>query len=166
MTDNSTVSQISVVRTSPSILCAKPRQIIRHQASSSDVVTYMGAVTHRTPRSILVAEDDRGIRRLLELILRRADRDIIMASDGAEALRLTRLHQVDLLLVDVHMPRLDGTAFCRAYRERGGEAPVVMLSAASDGPAAARACAADGFIAKPFELATILKTVAHHLGTG
>ena len=50
-----------------------------------------------------------------------------------------------------------------AYRERGGEAPVVMLSAAFDGPAAARACAADGFIAKPFRIDTILDTVDYHL---
>jgi CheY-like chemotaxis protein len=122
------------------------------------------ASVHRNPKSILVAEDDRGIRGLLELILRRDDRSILLARDGAEALWLTRQHDVDLALVDVHMPGVDGAAFCRAYRERGGDAPVVMLSTAPDGPAAARACAADGFIPKPFQLAALLDTVAHHLG--
>src|SRR5690349_18754978 len=109
----------------------------------------MSASTRRRLRSILVVEDDRGIRRLLELILRRGDREVITAGDGFEALQVARTHPVDLLLVDVHMPRMDGTGFCRAYRERGGEAPVVMLSAAADGPTAARDCAANGFIAKP-----------------
>jgi DNA-binding response OmpR family regulator len=124
----------------------------------------MKATAHRSPKSILVAEDDRGIRGLLELILRRSDRSIMLARDGAEALWLTRHHDFDLALVDVHMPGVDGAAFCRAYRERGGDAPVVMLSAATDGPATARDCAADGFIAKPFQIATVLEAVAHHLG--
>jgi CheY-like chemotaxis protein len=124
----------------------------------------MTARAHRQPKSILVAEDDRGIRGLLELILRRSDRSIVLARDGAEALWLTGHHDFDLALVDVHMPGVDGAAFCRAYRERGGDAPVVMLSAATDGPEAAQACSADGFIAKPFQIATLLEAVARHLG--
>ena len=89
---------------------------------------------------------------------------MIAAKDGAEALQLARLDHVDLLLLDVHMPRLDGTVVCRTYRERGGEAPVVLISASTDGPEAARACAADGFIAKPFQLATIQETVTRFVG--
>ncbi|HZO26093.1 MAG TPA: response regulator [Chloroflexota bacterium] len=124
----------------------------------------MNAEKRQRPRSVLVAEDDRGIRTLLELILRGDDCSVIAASDGAEALQLARLHDIDLLLVDVNMPRLDGTAVCRAYRERGGEAPVVLLSASVDGADAARDCAADGFIAKPFQLATILDAVNRYVG--
>ena len=89
---------------------------------------------------------------------------MIAAKDGAEALQLARVHEVDLLLVDVHMPRVDGTVVCREYRERGGEAPVVLLSASIDGPDAARDCAADGFIAKPFQLATIQEAVTRFVG--
>jgi CheY-like chemotaxis protein len=125
----------------------------------------MTAREHRQPKSILVAEDDRGIRGLLELILRRSDRSILLARDGAEALWLSRHHDFDLAFVDVHMPGIDGAAFCRTYRERGGDAPVVMLSATTDGPSQARACAADGFIAKPFQIATVLEAVNRHLGT-
>lgn len=98
------------------------------------------------------------------MILRGDDCSVIAASDGAEALQLARLHHVDLLLVDVHMPRLDGIAVCREYREHGGAAPVVLLSASVDGPEAARDCAADGFIAKPFHLATILDAVNRYAG--
>jgi CheY-like chemotaxis protein len=124
----------------------------------------MTSEKRRAPRSVLVAEDDRGIRSLLEIILRGEDCSVIAARDGAEALWLARLHEVALLLVDVHMPRLDGTAVCRQYRERGGGAPVVLLSASVDGPDAARDCAADGFIAKPFQLATIQETVTRFVG--
>ena len=124
----------------------------------------MSAVTREHPRSILVAEDDRGIRTLLELILQGVDCSVIAASDGAEALQLARKHRIDLLLVDVNMPRLDGASVCRAYRANGGAAPVVLLSASSDGPDTARACAADGFIAKPFQIATILETVTRYAG--
>jgi DNA-binding response OmpR family regulator len=118
------------------------------------------------PISILVAEDDRGIRGLLELILQRSDRDIVLARDGIEALRLARRQDFDLVFVDLHMPGLDGASFCRTYRARGGEAPVVMLSAATDGPATARDCAADGFISKPFRIATVLAAADQHLNDG
>ena len=111
-----------------------------------------------------MAEDDRGIRSLLEIILRGENCSVIAAKDGAEALQLARLHEVDLLLLDVHMPRVDGTVVCRMYRERGGEAPVILISASTDGPDAARACAADGFIAKPFQLATIQEAVTRFVG--
>lgn len=124
----------------------------------------MDATRQRAPRSVLVAEDDRGTRELLEIILRGENCSVIAARDGAEALRLARLHEVDLLLLDVHMPRVDGAVVCRRYRERGGEAPVVLISASTDGPDAARACAADGFIAKPFELATIQEAVTRFVG--
>ena len=81
---------------------------------------------------MLVAEDDRGIRGLLEIILRGDDCCVIAAGDGDEALRLARLHPVDLMLVDVHMPRLGGLDVCLEYRARGGEAPVVLISASTD----------------------------------
>jgi two-component system, OmpR family, response regulator VanR len=124
----------------------------------------MTAEKRRAPRSVLVAEDDRGIRGLLEVILQGEDCSVIAAKDGAEALQLARLHDVDLLLLDLHMPRVDGSMVCRTYRERGGEAPVVLISASIDGPDAARDCAADGFIAKPFQLATIQETVTRFVG--
>lgn len=125
----------------------------------------MSASQYPLPRSILVVEDDRGIRSLLELILRRDDRAVLLARDGAEGLHLAKRHDIDLALVDVNMPGLDGAGFCRAYRERGGEAPVVMLSAAIDGLDTARSCSADGFIAKPFQIATLIDTVNRHLGS-
>jgi CheY-like chemotaxis protein len=136
----------------------------RHESIFCIVNKDVNALSHATSQSILVVEDDRGIRSLLELILRRDDRSILLARNGVEALRLAKRHDIDLALVDIHMPGLDGASFCRAYRERGGEAPVVMLSAAFDGPDTARACSADGFIAKPFQISTLLETVAHHLG--
>ena len=124
----------------------------------------MSAETRRQPRSILVAEDDRGIRGLLEVILRSDNCSVIAAKDGAEALKLADLHHVDLMLVDLNMPRLDGIAVCQQYRLRGGAAPVVLLSASADVENAARYCAADGFIAKPFNVATILDAVTRYAG--
>jgi CheY-like chemotaxis protein len=56
---------------------------------------------------------------------------------------------------------MDGAAFCRAYRERGGRAPVVLITAASEGAVAdaVEACGADGSIAKPFEIDEVLSTI-------
>lgn len=124
----------------------------------------MEAFAHASPHRILIAEDDRGIRVLLEQILSQEGRSLLLAGDGAEAVALALQHPVDLLLVDLHMPALDGAAVCRAYRAAGGAAPVVLLSASANGTDTARECDADGFIAKPFRVATVLETVDRFVG--
>ena len=98
----------------------------------------------RQSKSILVVEDDRSMRGLLELILRREDRSILLARDGAEAPGCPGITISTWRSWTCTCPGVNGATFCRAHRERGGDAPVVMLSAATDGPAQAPACAAKG----------------------
>jgi len=57
---------------------------------------------------IMVVDDDAGIRRTLCLMLERAGFEVVLASDGAEALRLWRERRGDLVITDLHMPRKDG----------------------------------------------------------
>ena len=69
---------------------------------------------------------------------------------------------VDLILLDVVMPLFDAADFCRAYRDAGGQAPVVLVTASNPDEAdkAVEACGAVGCIRKPFEIDTVLTTVA------
>lgn len=60
------------------------------------------------PARILLAEDDRFLRRAGEVSLKRAGHDVLTASDGEEALRLARAQLPDLILLDLIMPRMQG----------------------------------------------------------
>lgn len=78
---------------------------------------------------ILVAEDDASTNRLFCAILRRAGYDPVPAFDGKEALEKLDEQQVDLLLCDVMMPKLDGFALTQTIRDGGSLLPILMVTA-------------------------------------
>jgi DNA-binding response OmpR family regulator len=79
--------------------------------------------------NILVAEDDESTRMLMCEVLRGAGYRPWPVRDGAEALALMEHQQVDLAVVDVMMPRMDGYAFTRTLREGQCDLPVLMVTA-------------------------------------
>ena len=115
---------------------------------------------------ILVADDDLDIRAVLTILLKDVGYTPVEAADGQDALLLALTRTVDLILLDLAMPRLNGEAFCQAYRDHGGQAPVILLTAAnpSDVAATVEACGAVGYIAKPFEIKHLLEMVKSHVG--
>jgi two-component system alkaline phosphatase synthesis response regulator PhoP len=80
---------------------------------------------------ILIAEDERDIRDLIEFTLRYAGHEVISASNGAEAVELARQTRPNLILMDVRMPRMTGYEACRALKDIDDvkDVPVVFLSA-------------------------------------
>ncbi len=122
----------------------------------------MTTPSERARPVILVAEDDTTIRDMLELLLLGEGYDVVPAADGQDALDGAARHRIDLILLDLAMPKLDGEGFCRAYRERGGTAPIVLITAVVGEKAteAIDVCGADGHIAKPFNIEDVLVTVA------
>jgi two-component system alkaline phosphatase synthesis response regulator PhoP len=80
---------------------------------------------------ILIAEDERDIRDLIEFTLRYAGHEVITASNGAEAVELARQTRPNLILMDVRMPRMTGYEACRALKDIDDvkDVPVVFLSA-------------------------------------
>jgi PAS domain S-box-containing protein len=113
------------------------------------------------PLRILVAEDNEFNAQLLEQLLGRAGHSVRLASNGREALRLADEGHFDLLLLDVHMPELDGFQVVRALRERertsGSRLPVIALTARSRKEDRERCLAAgmDDFLAKPIQAADL-----------
>ena len=65
---------------------------------------------------ILVAEDDKNTRRLMEAVLKEHGYHPILACDGLEALKLLDTHHVDLVILDIMMPGMDGYEFTRQLR--------------------------------------------------
>ena len=78
---------------------------------------------------ILIAEDDPSTARLLSAILKRDGYEPLVAADGVEALEMLDHNQIDLLLCDVMMPRMDGFALTKAIRDSGSMLPILMLTA-------------------------------------
>jgi signal transduction histidine kinase len=106
---------------------------------------------------VLIADDEPDIRRFLRMQLE--DVDVIEASDGAEALELTRLRRPQLALLDHMMPEMDGVEVCRRIREnhttRG--VAVIILTARADEQTklAALQAGANDFLTKPFSTAEL-----------
>jgi DNA-binding response OmpR family regulator len=117
------------------------------------------------PAAVLIAEDEPDIRQILHALLEEEGYTVLSAADGQDALELATTQYIGLILLDLQMPLLNGEAFCRAYRERGGTAPVVLLTAAAPAivEAATVVCGAIGSISKPFDLDHVVETVALHL---
>lgn len=78
---------------------------------------------------ILVADDDKNTRRLMTAVLEGAGYTVSTAVDGEEALAVLDKTHVDLVVLDVMMPRLDGYGFTKALRDAGSELPILMVSA-------------------------------------
>ena len=116
---------------------------------------------------ILVAEDVVPNQVLMEAILRRAGYTVGIAGTGIAAVEAVAAQSWDLVLMDIHMPELDGYEATRRIRALGGAAatlPVIALTAAADGAGAAAAAGMDGYLMKPVDGAALLSTVAATLG--
>lgn len=78
---------------------------------------------------ILVVEDDANVRKLMKAVLTQYGYKALLASDGIEALRMMESHHVDLILLDVMLPHMDGYDFTRTLRESDVDTPIMMITA-------------------------------------
>jgi CheY-like chemotaxis protein len=82
------------------------------------------------PTCVLLAEDDRSMRRYLQVVLERAGYQVIVAADGLEAIKLALSARVDIVVADSIMPHLGGPELCRLLRSnpKVKHLPVVLLT--------------------------------------
>jgi two-component system response regulator AtoC len=110
---------------------------------------------------VLVVDDEPGLRQSLGLLLADAGYEVAAEGDAARALERALAEPFDLVLCDVRMPGLDGLAFLRGYKQRGGDALVIMMSAYG-GEEAALAAMKEGaydYIPKPFRPDEVVLTL-------
>lgn len=107
-----------------------------------------------TLSTILLVEDDYEMRGYITMLLKE-DYNIVVASDGEEALEKLKLNIPDMVLSDVVMRRMDGFELCRNIKESSdyGYLPIVLLTAKSDMSNRKHGidCGADAYIGKPFD---------------
>jgi DNA-binding response OmpR family regulator len=105
------------------------------------------------PRTILVADDSKTIRKIVELTFSESEIHVEPAESGAEALAVLERSRPDLVLADVVMPDPDGYEICRRVKSSSRPVPVLLLTGTFEPFDAERAreCRADGHLVKPFE---------------
>jgi DNA-binding response OmpR family regulator len=117
------------------------------------------------PRA-LVVEDDQDIREMLgEWLGERLA--VTLAEDGAQALELVARdrQKFNVIVLDLELPRLSGTAFVQELRKQHIDVPVVIVSGAEDARSHARAVHA-AFIPKPFDVRRLQEKIEQLLDTG
>jgi DNA-binding response OmpR family regulator len=112
------------------------------------------------PARILVIEDDDSIRDFIEMSLGDEGYSTAAAPNGAVALSMIPEYQPTIILLDLYMPHMDGSAFVHAYRQLPTpHAKIIMLTAARDTQTAVLNTAVDGVLAKPFNLDELYATI-------
>ncbi len=80
---------------------------------------------------ILVAEDDKNVARLMQLVLKKEGYDVILAHNGKKALELLDTEHIDVIVLDVMMPEINGFEFLEIIRGNNIDTPVIVTSAKS-----------------------------------
>lgn len=110
---------------------------------------------------ILVVDDEPPIRRFLRSGLTAQGFHVLEAEDGASALAALRRNAIDIMVLDLGLPGIDGYEVIRNLRENGSAIPIVILSARSDEAGKVRALdmGADDFVTKPFGMDELLARI-------
>jgi DNA-binding response OmpR family regulator len=117
------------------------------------------------PQRILIVEDDRSILRGLEMNLQLEGYETITASDGRAALRAAREEELDLIVLDIMLPHVNGYQVVEALRNRGDEVIIILLSAKDSelDKVMGLDVGADDYVTKPFSVVELLARIKAHL---
>jgi DNA-binding response OmpR family regulator len=112
---------------------------------------------------VLVVDDEPSMRVMLERLLERADCEVACAADGADGLTRLAAGGVDLVLLDLMLPQIDGLEFCRRARqqEQVRHIPIIMVTGSVNAAdrAAGFAAGADDYLLKPFRTQALVDRV-------
>ena len=119
-------------------------------------------ITKDTPLCILVVEDDRAVADMLEDAFRTWGYEVLVARNGQEGLEVVTTQSVDGILLDIHMPIMDGRTMLDELRWRGYQLPVWMMSGGTDRQDLRQLLheGAQGFFIKPFQLQSLRQSFA------
>ncbi len=114
--------------------------------------------------TILVVDDEKEIRNLIEVYLKNEGYKVLKASNGVEALEIMQSNRVHLIILDIMMPKMDGLEACMKIREKNN-VPIIMLSARNldMDKIIGLSSGADDYVAKPFNPMELVARVKSQL---
>ena len=109
---------------------------------------------------ILIVDDDVNICELLRLYLEKDGFETVVANDGQQAVNFAKLHNPDLILLDIMLPVLDGWQVCREIRKQS-DTPIIMLTAKGEtfDKILGLELGADDYVTKPFETKEVIARI-------
>jgi two-component system, OmpR family, copper resistance phosphate regulon response regulator CusR len=114
---------------------------------------------------ILIAEDEARVAAFIEKGLRKYGFTTVVAEDGQQAIQMMQAEEIELLLLDLGLPIMDGWSVLRELRSQGQALPIIIVTAQNnDNKVEAFAQGATDFICKPFHFSELLDKVRSHLG--
>ncbi|MBM2811056.1 MAG: DNA-binding response regulator [Chloroflexi bacterium] len=116
--------------------------------------------------SVLVVDDDELILRLVHEALSEEGFAVTTAAGALEAARALARSPVELVLLDIHMPGLDGRQFAEDLRARHISSKIVVMTGGPNAQRLAREISADGYLEKPFDIANLVTVVQGLCGDG
>ena len=122
--------------------------------------------TAAATKTILVVDDSASVRQQLSFVLQQAGYRVVEAFDGEHALALLQRINVQLILCDVNMPRMNGLELIERLKLRTSLTPCLMLTIERHGTLLdrARRAGATGWIIKPFKAEQLIKAIAKLVG--
>ena len=117
---------------------------------------------------IAVVDDDTWVRDSLRVLLETLGFEVVAHGSGAELLADRRLHSVGCLIIDHHMPRMDGVELLSLLRGEGIDAPAILITGRLDAAITSRAASIGGtaILEKPFSTRRLIELVHLSLGDG
>lgn len=114
--------------------------------------------------TILMVDDETEIIKLMDIYVKNEGYTLLKASNGLEALEILKTHKVDLIILDVMMPQMDGIQACMKIREENNT-PIIMLSAKSQeiDKIAGLSIGADDYVTKPFSPLELIARIKSQL---
>jgi two-component system, OmpR family, response regulator MprA len=126
-----------------------------------------GLIETSKGQNVLVVDDDRRVRELLEIALTAHGYGVLTAADGDEAIRRALGQRPDLIVLDVRLPKKSGLEVCDALRgdTEDPTVPIILVSAAVETDARLQAFArgADDYLSKPFSPKELIARIKRHL---
>ena len=115
--------------------------------------------------TVLICDDDKDIVSALEIYLSSEGYRTVLAYNGEEAVRAVNEENIDLILMDIMMPRLDGIRATARLRESGGNIPIILLTAKSEDTDKVLGLniGADDYVTKPFNPVEVIARVKSQL---
>ncbi len=110
-------------------------------------------------RPILIVDDDSAILAAERDLLTERGHRVVVAHDGAEAMRAIGADPPSVIVLDIQMPGVDGPAFALELRQHLRHVPLVVLTSAPDPRHEADRCNAEAYLSKPFDTERLLATV-------
>lgn len=152
---------ISTKRLADEIERIKKEKVLKHKVVS--LADYRSVQKKAAPKHLLVVDDDETTRNVLKRLFEKEGYDVVLAQDASELIKILEVQPIELILLDINLPWVDGFELCKLLKTHDDlkDVPIVFISGRKSELDKKHAfqLGAHDYITKPFNIDEITKTV-------